>query len=298
MEPLNVMWTEKYRPKKVSDMVGDFKDKIYKYLEEPEKMQHLLLTGITPGVGKSSLAKAIIRELDADALIMNSSLDRKIETIRGKVTDFVRTQSSNKGVRRIVFLDEADGIRYESQDALRNLMETFASNALFILTCNKIKKISDAIQSRCVTIKFNTPNKTEILSYLKMICDAEQLKYTEEGLLEIININYPSIRNCVQVLQSLHTEGKDIIKDNAVESDEELQMLWSKIHNDKDWKFVKDYVFLNGTDVREINQFFWFKAVDISHIKLIQIMDSNERAFSAGGEELIIFITSLIKMVE
>jgi replication factor C small subunit len=298
MEALNVMWTEKYRPKKISDMVGDFKDKISKYLEEPGKMQHLLLHSVVPGTGKTTLAKAIINELGSDKLIMNSSDDRKIDAIREKVNGFVRTQSTKEGMRRIVFMDEADGLTNAAQDALRNLMETYSSNAIFILTCNKIKKISDAIQSRCVTIKFNTPNKVEILNYLSTVCKAEQLNYTEEGLLEIINKNYPSIRNCVQVLQSLHTEGKDIIKENAIESDEELQMLWSKIYNDKDWKYVKDHIFTHGTNVRELNQFIWFKAVDISHIKLIQITASNEKAFSDDGEELIIFITSLIDMVK
>jgi DNA polymerase III delta prime subunit len=195
-------------------------------------------------------------------------------------------------------MDEADGMTGVSQDALRNLMETYSENALFILTCNHLSKISDAIQSRCVLIQFMNPPKTEILNYLKMICENEEMKYTDGGLKRIIDINYPSIRNCVQVLQSLHTEEKAANEDNAKSSDEEYQMLWSKVSVDKDWKFVKTYLFENNVDVRLLNKFFWFKAVEDSYVKMIQITAVNEDKFTRGGEELIVFVTSLLDMVK
>ena len=157
MDVIDSMWTEKYRPKQISEMVGDFKDKIRKYMESPATMQHLLLHSIVPGTGKTTLAKAIIEELGADKLVLNSSDDRKIEAVREKVNGFVRTKSSVPGMRRIVFMDEADGLTGAAQDALRNLMETYSENALFILTCNTLTKISDAIQSRCVNIQFAIP---------------------------------------------------------------------------------------------------------------------------------------------
>jgi len=160
MNPIDSMWTEKYRPKKIDEMVGSFKAKIKKYLEEPSKMQHLLLHSSVPGTGKTTLAKAIINELGADKLVLNSSDDRKIEAVREKVNSFVKTKSSVEGMRRIVFMDEADGLTNAAQDALRNLMETYSENALFILTCNYLSKISDAIQSRCASIEFTTPAKT------------------------------------------------------------------------------------------------------------------------------------------
>ena len=298
MNPINAMWTEKYRPVKLNDMVGDFKDKIKNYLAEPNKMQHLLLYSKVPGTGKTTLAKVIINELGADKLVLNSSDDRKIETVREKVNGFVKTKSSVNGLRRVVFMDEADGLTSAAQDALRNLMETYASNALFILTCNHISKISDAVQSRCTNIEFAKPKKEDILEYLKPICEAENLEYTEEGLKKIININYPSIRNCVQVLQSLHTEGKTATEETAKSSDDIFQKLWDKITIDKDWKHVKDYVFSNTIDVRELNKFFWTKAVEESKIKMIQITASNEDKFVRGGEHIIIFITSLIDMAK
>ena len=297
MNPIDAMWTEKYRPLKLDDMVGDFKEKIKKYMEEPNKMQHLLLYSVVPGTGKTTLAKVIINELGADKLVLNSSDDRKIEAVREKVNAFVKTKSSVNGLRRVVFMDEADGLTNAAQDALRNLMETYASNALFILTCNNVSKISDAIQSRCTKIEFTKPKKEEILTYLKTVCEGESMNYTEDGLNKIIDINYPSIRNCVQVLQSLYTEGKDATETTAKSSDDIYQKLWDMISIDKDWKSVKDYVFSNVIDVRELNKFFWFKAVEKSHIKMIQITASNEDKFVRGGEDIIIFITSLIDMV-
>lgn len=298
MEPKNCMWTEKYRPENIDEMVGDFREDIKKYLDNPEEMQHLLLHSITPGTGKTTLAKVIINELGSDKLILNSSDKRGIDTIREDVSQFVKTKSSKEGLRRIVFLDEADRLTKTAQDSLRNLMETYASNAIFILTCNSISKIKDAIQSRCRTIKFKNPDKDEILNYLKMICENEELEYTEDGLNKIIDMNYPSIRNCVQVIQGLYTSDKDITVDNAKTSDEEFQKLWDKIYKEKNWKDVKKYIFKNNVRIRELNKFFWTKAVLNNHVKIMQITASNENKFARGGENLVIFVTSLIDMAK
>ena len=298
INPIDSMWTEKYRPKVLVDMVGDFKNKIEKYLEHPEKMQHLLLYSLTAGTGKTTLAKVIANSLDADTLLLNSSDDRKIETIREKVNGFVKTKSAKIGTRRVVILDEADGLTAAAQDALRHLMEAFASNALFILTCNNKHKVISALQSRCAPIPFSNPDKKEILKYLIDICEKETLEYTPEGLQQIIDREYPSIRNCVQVLQSLHTEGKSVSVTESKASDEEFQNLWVIIKEQKDWKMVKNYLLANTVDVVQLNTFFWFKAVEEDFIKMMQITDSNAKRFDGGGEPLIPFVTSLIDMIK
>lgn len=296
-EPKNVMWTEKYRPTTIDEMVGDFKHKIKKYLENPSAMQHLLLHSLTPGTGKSTLSRVIIKSLNADALILNASEDRKIETIREKVNEFVKTKSSKPGVRRIVFMDEGDGLTSSAQDALRNLMETYASNALFIITCNHIKKIIDPIKSRCVVIEFSKPEKQEMFDYLKKICFKENVEYTDEGIYSLIDKNYPSIRNCVQALQSIHTEGKTLIKENAKHSDDEYETLWNIVIVEKDWKKVRDYVLTNEVDYRVLNKFFWAKAVTQGIIRIIQVTCSNEDKM-AHADAQIIFVTSLIEMTK
>jgi hypothetical protein len=108
----DLIFTEKYRPRFVHEMVleEETKKKILNYMKEPSKLQHLLLFSRTPGTGKTTLAKAIINELDCDYKIINSSNDRKIETVRDVINEFALTKSSKEGKRKIIFLDEADGM--------------------------------------------------------------------------------------------------------------------------------------------------------------------------------------------
>ena len=146
-------------------------------------------------------------------------------------------------------------------------------------------------------INFSQPQKDEILNHLINICENENLEYTKDGLKKIIEINYPSIRNCVKVLQDLKVSGLVADEQEAKSADEQYQVLWNKIIQEKDWKFVKNYLFQNYIDVRKLNKFFWFKAISNSNIKMIQITASNEDRMIRGGEEIIIFVTSLIDMV-
>ncbi len=297
MEPINKIWTEKYRPKKVSDMVGEFKDKILKYLNNPDEIPHFLLYSKCPGTGKTTLAKAIIKELGCDALILNSSDDRKIEAVREKVKLFSMTQSSKRNKRRCVFLDEADGMLKASQDALRNIMETYASNVFFVLTCNNINKIIEPIQSRCVAITFAYPEKGEIESYLIKICENEELKFTKEGLKEVIEKNYPSIRNCVLTLQDIKTQELDVIPENVKPVNEMFDILWEKFKQ-KDWLAIKIEVLQSTIDPRELNTYFWNKALteEPINLKFIQICCRNEKDIAWGADAKIVFATSIIEM--
>jgi len=295
--PKKKVWTEKYRPKKVSDMVGDFKDKILKHLQDFNSMQHLLLYSKTPGTGKTTLAKAIINEVGADALVLNSSDDRKIDVIRDKVKEFSITQSSQVGKRRIVFLDEFDGMLKASQEALRNIMETYTSNVLFILTCNNINKVIEPLQSRCLKIAFAYPEKDQIAIYLANICKTEEMEYTQEGLLTLIEMHYPSIRNCVIALQDLYTEAKSVIKENVKPVNQMFDDLY-KLLMDKNWHEIKKIVLSSTVNPRELNNFFWIKGLETDNTKLIQITCRNEKDIAWGADAKIIFVTSLIEMVK
>lgn len=288
------VWTEKYRPRLVSEMVGDFKLKVLKYLKDQKSIPHFLFYSKTPGTGKTTLAKAIINELGCDALILNSSDDRKIEVIRDKVKDFVRTQSSND-MRRCVFLDEFDGMLKASQDALRNLMETYSKNAFFILTCNNINKVIDALKSRCISIPFAYPDKEEVYKYLEIICKQEDMDYTEEGINEIIKKNYPSIRNCVLALQDLKTVGNAVTIENVNIINELFDELWGFVE-EKKWKDIKTHVLQSTVDPRELNTFFWERFLEKSDFRGIQITCRNEKDFAAGADPKVIFVTSVIEM--
>ena len=297
MDIKDKVWTEKYRPKKVSLMVGSFKNQILKYLENPNTVPHFLFHSRAPGTGKTTLAKSIINELGCDALLLNSSDDRKIEVVRDKVKEFAMTQSSKQGKRRCVFMDEFDGMLKASQDALRNLMETYSSNVFFILTCNNVNKVIEPIKSRCQVIPFAYPEKNEIEAYLNNICDKEGMEHTDEGIKEVIEKNYPSIRNCVSCLQDLYTQGLPVTKENVKPVNEIFDTLWA-LFKEKNWVEIKKTVLASTIDPRELNTFFWNRSLEESPIdlKLIQITCRNERDISGGADPKVIFVTSIIEM--
>ncbi len=298
MEPIDKVWTEKYRPKKVSEIVGDFKEKILKYLENPNTVPHFLFHSKKPGTGKTTLAKAIINELGCDALILNSSDERKIETIRDKVKQFAMTKSSKGNLRRCVFLDEFDGMLPASQNALRNIMETYSSNVFFILTCNNINKIIEPLQSRCVPVPFAYPNREEVKKYIINICNQEKMEYTDEGIDVLMGMHYPSIRNCVIALQDINTEGNPVTKDYVKPINEVFEILWKELKA-KNWKKIKEVVMATTVDPRELNVFFWQKALEEEQpsTKLIQLCCRNEKDIAWGADSKVIFVTSIIEMV-
>jgi len=293
--PENSIWTERFRPKQLKDVVGDFTDKITKHLVEPESLQNFLFHSKSPGTGKTTTAKAIINELGCDKLIINSSDDRKIEVIREKVKQFAMTKSTNDSVKRCIFLDEVDGMLNASQDALRNIMETYADNVFFILTCNNVNKVIEPIKSRCVNIAFAYPKKEKIAEYLVSICEKEDMTYTLEGITELIEANYPNIRNCVVSLQDLYVEKKDVIPDNITSTDEIFEVLWKKLL-EKKWQDIKVEVMETTVDPRELNSYFWRRALEEERIKLIQMTCMNERDIALGADPKIILVTALVEM--
>jgi replication factor C small subunit len=190
---------EKYRPQKVEDIVGlDISG-----FAVDQNLPHLLLYG-PPGTGKTTLAKAIIRSLGCDSITLNASDERGIETVREKVKNFASTQGVNPGIK-IIFLDEADALTIDAQNALRNPMETYSKNCKFIITANNVNKIIEPIQSRCVRIEFSKIPKELIAARLKFICDSEKIPYDVEALNIIAENCAPDIRRSVNKLEELRS---------------------------------------------------------------------------------------------
>lgn len=293
----NMMYSEKYRPNKIDGIVGDFREKIKNYLKTPSSVPHFLFHSKTPGTGKTTLAKAIINELQCDALTINSSDDRKIEVVREKVKAFCLTKSNQIGKRRCVFLDEVDGMLKASQDALRNIMETYSSNAFFILTCNNINKVIEPLQSRCVVIPFSYPKKEEVFEYLKMICTNEKIQYDDEGLSKLIELNYPSIRNCVLSIQDIAVQKLPINKNTVQPANYIFQQYWELLKK-QDWKTIKTSVMESSVDPRDLNYYFWEMALKEENLKLIQLTCRNEKDFAAGSDPKVIMVTSLLEMIK
>jgi DNA polymerase III delta prime subunit len=290
------MWTEKHRPNAPEFVVGDAKKKILPLLENPTSMPHLLFHSSAPGTGKTSMAKAIAEELGSDFLQLNTSDDRKIEVVRARVKQFARTQSLD-GKRKIILMDEIDGMLKASQEALRGIMEQYAKSVLFILTCNKLTAVHEAVQNRCLAINFAYPKKEDIKEYLIKICVMEKLEYTDAGMNALIDMKYPSIRGMVLLLQGLKAIGKDVNGEHLQKSCGLYDTIFDFIKN-KDYMSIKELVFKQNLNARQINYFVWEKFVAEGNLKGIQLCGRNERDMALGADDKVVFVTSLIELVK
>jgi len=215
------IFTEKYRPKRFMDYIGIDKYKnIVELCNTPFKIPHFLFVG-KAGTGKTTLVKIIINELKADYLILNASDESGIETIRGKVKDFAKSMPLNILSPKIIFLDEADylggGSSKVAQASLRAIIEIYSRTVRFILSCNYENKIIPEIHSRLTRILFGDYNKKDILNYIEIICNKENIKYDDVALLKLIDIYYPDIRAIVKYLQNFkQIKLEDIHKDEEI----------------------------------------------------------------------------------
>lgn len=216
------VWTEKYRPKALKDVVGQ--ELIVKRLiafTKSESMPHLLFSG-PAGTGKTTCALALANDLyganiEQNFLELNASDERGIDTIRNKVKDFARSRALGAAPYKIIFLGESDALTREAQQALRRTMEKYSSSCRFILDCNYSSKIIDPIQSRCVLFKFKPLEKKDIISFLKKIVVSEKLKADDTILEEIYNVSIGDMRKAVNTLQSCSVTNSTITKELVYE---------------------------------------------------------------------------------
>src|SRR3990170_8649163 len=173
------IWTEKYRPSKFPEIVGqDNTVKKVEALTGSMNIPHLLFAG-PAGTGKSTLALIIVKELFGknwreNYLELNASDERGINVVREKVKNFARTKSLGNVPFKIIFLDEADALTPEAQQALRRTMENYSATCRFVLSCNYSSKIIDPIQSRCAIFRFKLMEKKDIDKIIKKIAEGEK----------------------------------------------------------------------------------------------------------------------------
>ena len=208
------LFVEKYRPQDLDNFIGDstIRDKVQEYITEGT-LQNLLLFG-PAGTGKTSLAKLIVKQLEADHLYINASDERGIDTIREKIVPFASSIGFN-GLK-IIILDESDYLTPQAQATLRNVIETFSNSCRFIFTCNYLDRIISPLQSRCVAFGIIPPSKKEVGQHILQICESEEINYTKEDLGKIIITHYPDIRKILNTVQGSIKGGKLILDSKSL----------------------------------------------------------------------------------
>jgi DNA polymerase III delta prime subunit len=206
------LFVEKYRPRTISNCVlpKSLKNTFQSIVDKGE-LPNMMFTG-SAGVGKTTVARALCNELGLDYMMINGSEDGNIDTLRGKIKQFASTVSLQGG-QKVVILDEADYLNPQStQPALRGFIEEFSSNCRFILTCNFKNRIIDPLHSRCSIYEFNYgmdkgPVASAFMRRLGDILDAEEIKYNNEVLAELIMKYIPDWRRVLNECQRYGMSG-------------------------------------------------------------------------------------------
>ena len=207
----NLMWSEKYRPKKLKEVVNqrEIINGISNLIKSPD-IPHMLFSG-PAGVGKTTTALCIAGEILGDewkknTLELNASDERGIKMVRERVKEFAASiklaTDKEFGKPKIIILDEADEMTSEAQTALRRIIEDSARTTRFIIICNYLSQIIEPIQSRCVVFRFTRLAKEEVVDHLKSICGKEKVKFEEKAIVQIYEATGGDLRHSINIMQA------------------------------------------------------------------------------------------------
>jgi replication factor C small subunit len=219
-----VMWVEKYRPKKLDEVVDlkDIVDSLKAFMRNPKTMPHLLLAGI-PGTGKTTVALCIARELFGQnwrtfTLELNASDERGIDTVRDRIKDFSRYSRAAFGnvPFALVILDESDQMTGPAQTALRRIMETSSRTCRFILICNQSGKIIEPIQSRCALFRFSKLDRKAMIEHMHCIAKKEKVTLAPEAAERIVDYAEGDLRHAINALQTASAYKEGVVDEKTV----------------------------------------------------------------------------------
>ena len=210
----HLLWTEKYRPKKIEDCIlpERLKKPFQEYVNQ-SNIPNLLLAG-GAGVGKTTVAKAMCEEIGCDYMVINGSDESGIDTFRTKIKNYASSMSLSGG-RKVIIIDEADYLNPNStQPALRNAIEEFAINCSFIFTCNYKTRIIEPLHSRCAVIDFGLKNDekasmaSQFFKRLQSVLQTEKVEFDDKVIVELVKKHFPDFRRVLNELQRYSQFGK------------------------------------------------------------------------------------------
>ena len=243
------IWVEKYRPKTIEECIlpEDTKKMFQDFLNRGE-IPNMLLAG-PPGIGKTTVAKALCNQLGVDYYVINGSDEgRFLDTVRNNAKNFASTVSlSSTAKHKVIIIDEADNTTPDVQLALRAFTEEFVGNCRFIFTCNYKNKIVSPLHSRCAVIDFSIKGKDRVelagqfFKRLQQILDQEAIGYDPKVLAELINKHFPDWRRVLNEIQRYSVGGKIDSGILASFSDVKTNDLFKRL-KEKDFPAVRKWV--------------------------------------------------------
>ena len=303
------LWVEKYRPKTINECIlPDRLKTIFQQISSEGRIPNMILSG-GPGMGKTTVAKALCNEVGCDFLMINGSEESGIDVLRTKIRGYPSTVSFD-GKRKVVILDEADYLNPQStQPALRSFIEEFEKHCSFIMTCNYINRIIEPLHSRCQTIDFRI-NKEEKLNVgsnfgkrLYTILDQEKVDYDKKVVAEVLMKHFPDYRRVLNELQKYSKYGNIDSGILSQVSDIDLSELMNHM-KDKKFNEVRKWVVNNlDNDPQKIYRKIYdvaenyIQATSLPQLVLI-LADSQYKSAFAADHELNLVACLVEIMVE
>ena len=253
----HLLWTEKYRPKKIEDCIlpERLKKPFQEYVNQ-SNIPNLLLSG-GAGVGKTTVAKAMCEEIGCDYMVINGSDESGIDTFRTKIKNYASSMSLSGG-RKVIIIDEADYLNPNStQPALRNAIEEFAINCSFIFTCNYKTRIIEPLHSRCAVIDFGLKNDekasmaSQFFKRLQGVLQSEKIEYDDKVIAELVKKHFPDFRRVLNELQRYSQFGKIDIGILAQIGNIQLQEIVKHIKA-KDFGAIRKWVATSDLDSNSV----------------------------------------------
>ena len=287
------LWVEQYRPKTVDDCILPQSLKnTFKEFVEAGNVPNIILSG-GPGVGKTTIAKAVLDEIGATSMMVNGSEESGIDVLRTKIKNFASTVSLEGG-RKYLILDEADYLNPQStQPALRGFMEEFHKNCGFIMTCNYKNRLIEPLHSRCSVIDFTIPKSEkpnlamDFMKRVEFILQNENVEYDKKVLAEVIQRHFPDWRRILNELQRYSISGRidaGILVDMAEINIKEVM----KFMKEKEFTNVRRWV-VNNLDMDSVrlfrsiydNLYTFLDHSSIPHVVCILAEYQHKAAFAA-----------------